>query len=158
MSSQADVSQFNWRLDDLDDKNFQIRGRTLFYVVVLLSVFLLLTLLFLYARWVCRFRPGGVVASSTGSAPPRSSARPAHGLDPVVINGFPIILHRSTPAKTSAEEAECCICLSIFQDGEKVKVLPHCTHSFLSECVDRWLKSQSNCPLCRVSLRADSLC
>ncbi|EXB29971.1 RING-H2 finger protein ATL66 [Morus notabilis] len=52
--------------------------------------------------------------------------------------------------------AECSICLGVFEDGEKVKVLPGCSHCYHPECVDRWLSAQPSCPLCRASLRVDS--
>ncbi|MED6192544.1 hypothetical protein PIB30_011069 [Stylosanthes scabra] len=43
----------------------------------------------------------------------------------------------------------CCVCLSEFEEGESVRVLPNCTHAFHPPCIETWLKSQSTCPLCR---------
>ncbi|KAL1177605.1 hypothetical protein V6Z11_A03G042400 [Gossypium hirsutum] len=37
-------------------------------------------------------------------------------------------------------------------DEEMVKVLPQCNHVYHSQCVDKWLGSQSSCPLCRACL------
>ncbi|XP_057980844.1 RING-H2 finger protein ATL66 [Malania oleifera] len=149
MASQ-DSQPFHWRYNEFDDRNFQIRGRTLFLVVIFFSVILLVMLLFLYARKVCRFRR--LPAGGGVSVPPL----PVRGLDPAAIDGLPIILHGSSPTKPArtGEIAECCICLSTYQDGDKVKVLPECCHSYHCECVDRWLKTQPSCPLCRSSLRA----
>ncbi|KAL8539253.1 hypothetical protein ACS0TY_001035 [Phlomoides rotata] len=141
---------FRWHYAEFDDSNFQIRGRTLFFVVVLLSVVLLVALLFLYARWVCRFDPP---PTSAAHAPP---SRP-RGLDAATINSFPIVLHSNSASHGQITELECCICLGLFGDGDKVKVLPQCHHCFHSECVDMWLTTQSSCPLCRASLRLDSL-
>ncbi|OVA02747.1 zinc finger protein [Macleaya cordata] len=53
----------------------------------------------------------------------------------------------------AAGAAQCSICLTTFKDEEKVKVLPDCNHSYHPECVDRWLITHSNCPLCRAFLR-----
>ena len=68
----------------------------------------------------------------------------------------PITLHRSSEAPNSGEQAECCICLGVFEDGDKVKVLPLCRHYYHSECVDRWLSGHSSCPLCRASVLVDT--
>ncbi|KAL0303879.1 UNVERIFIED_CONTAM: RING-H2 finger protein ATL66 [Sesamum radiatum] len=76
MSYQQESSQpFRWHYAEFDDSNFQIRGRTLFFIIVLFSVILLVALLFLYARWVCRFDPPPPPsATSTSSWPTRRSA------------------------------------------------------------------------------------
>ncbi|KGN66278.1 RING-H2 finger protein ATL39 [Cucumis sativus] len=55
-------------------------------------------------------------------------------------------------AGAGAEEGngnECAVCLSAFEDGEEVKKLPRCTHTFHASCIDMWLYSHSDCPLCR---------
>lgn len=55
-------------------------------------------------------------------------------------------------ATATAEEGngnECAVCLSAFEDGEEVKKLPRCTHTFHASCIDMWLYSHSDCPLCR---------
>ncbi|KAI3840746.1 hypothetical protein MKW92_051162 [Papaver armeniacum] len=48
----------------------------------------------------------------------------------------------------------CSVCLSNFEDGEDIRQLPICKHYFHSPCVDMWLYSHSNCPLCRQKLVA----
>lgn len=48
--------------------------------------------------------------------------------------------------------SECPVCLSVFADGEEVKQLSACKHSFHAPCIDMWLKSHSNCPVCRASV------
>lgn len=47
---------------------------------------------------------------------------------------------------------ECPICLTEFQQGEKVRVLPICNHGFHVRCIDAWLAGHSSCPNCRHSL------
>ncbi|KAJ0087698.1 hypothetical protein Patl1_31929 [Pistacia atlantica] len=47
---------------------------------------------------------------------------------------------------------ECPVCLSVFTDGEEIKQLSACKHSFHASCIDMWLKSHSNCPICRASV------
>ncbi|XP_052186429.1 RING-H2 finger protein ATL66-like [Diospyros lotus] len=145
MSSQESNS-FHWHYAEFDDRNFEIGGRTLFSLIVLLAVVLLITLLFIYTRWVFRSR--------SVHAPPSHAAQP-QGLDRSAIERFPVVLHQSSVAKT-VDESECSICLGVFEDGDKVMVLPRCRHCYHSECVDKWLTSQPSCPLCRSSLRSDS--
>lgn len=68
---------------------------------------------------------------------PASTSRSAVRLMPVV--------------KYSKEcnEETCCVCLCEFNDGEQIRVLPECLHLFHVVCIDMWLSSHSNCPLCR---------
>ncbi|KAM7494915.1 hypothetical protein LguiB_029524 [Lonicera macranthoides] len=43
----------------------------------------------------------------------------------------------------------CAICLCDFEEGEELRTLPECLHSFHAPCIDMWLFSHSDCPLCR---------
>lgn len=54
----------------------------------------------------------------------------------------------------AAIDNECSVCLSGFSEGEDVRKLPKCKHLFHSECIDMWLYSHSNCPLCRAEVAA----
>ncbi|CAI9293159.1 unnamed protein product [Lactuca saligna] len=58
-----------------------------------------------------------------------------------------------TNIKTQLDyDTECSVCLSVFEDGEEVRKLPRCNHSFHASCIDMWLYSHSDCPLCRNSV------
>lgn len=48
----------------------------------------------------------------------------------------------------SAEDAVCCICLGKYKDGVELRGLP-CAHFFHVDCVDKWLKINGICPLCK---------
>ncbi|XP_068318813.1 RING-H2 finger protein ATL33-like [Pyrus communis] len=50
---------------------------------------------------------------------------------------------------------ECPVCLSLFADGEELRQLCVCKHSFHSLCINMWLKDHSNCPICRASVAVD---
>ncbi|CAF2068351.1 hypothetical protein HID58_040501 [Brassica napus] len=48
----------------------------------------------------------------------------------------------------SGEDAVCCICLAKYANNEELRELP-CSHFFHKECVDKWLKINASCPLCK---------
>ncbi|KAF7803757.1 bifunctional riboflavin biosynthesis protein RIBA 1, chloroplastic [Senna tora] len=54
------------------------------------------------------------------------------------------------------EGTECSVCLSEFEDDENLGILPKCNHAFHVSCIDAWLVSHSNCPLCRAPIVEDT--
>jgi E3 ubiquitin-protein ligase RNF38/44 len=48
----------------------------------------------------------------------------------------------------------CAICLSDFEAGEELRLLP-CSHRFHKTCVDEWLRVNASCPTCRQNIVAD---
>ena len=49
---------------------------------------------------------------------------------------------------------ECCnICCEDYIVGQYKRTLPSCNHVFHKKCVDKWLKTKSNCPICRNELK-----
>lgn len=51
----------------------------------------------------------------------------------------------------SHENAECCICLSAYDDGVELRQLP-CGHHFHCACIDKWLHINATCPLCKYNI------
>ncbi|CAA0813600.1 RING/U-box superfamily protein [Striga hermonthica] len=49
------------------------------------------------------------------------------------------------------EDAECCICLSAYDDGAELREVP-CGHHFHSACIDKWLYINATCPLCKFNI------
>lgn len=49
------------------------------------------------------------------------------------------------------EDAECCICLSSYDDGAELHALP-CNHHFHATCIVKWLKMNATCPLCKYNI------
>ncbi|KAL8504880.1 hypothetical protein ACS0TY_016172 [Phlomoides rotata] len=127
------------RFPNLKDKiNY---GKNPLLSALFLSCSFFLTLLFVFFMYICthRRRPDTDGGGSPNAPPPRAA-----GLDSATINALPDF---SYGTKQSA--GECAICLSIFQEGDRVKVLPLCNHRFHSECVGKWLRTRSSCPMCR---------
>ncbi|MED6173977.1 hypothetical protein PIB30_064683 [Stylosanthes scabra] len=52
-------------------------------------------------------------------------------------------------ASGGGDSDECAVCLSVFEEGEEVRKLPRCKHSFHALCIDMWLYSHFDCPVCR---------
>ena len=49
------------------------------------------------------------------------------------------------------EDAECCICLSPYEDGAELREIP-CSHHFHSVCINKWLRINATCPLCKYNI------
>src|SRR5690606_24269522 len=50
------------------------------------------------------------------------------------------------------DELICSICYDIFTKP----VIGNCGHSFCSRCIERWVKSHTNCPTCRKGVSMES--
>ncbi|GLJ39076.1 hypothetical protein SUGI_0796550 [Cryptomeria japonica] len=70
-----------------------------------------------------------------------------NGLKKKSIKSLPFIVY--SKLSPEIQGMECPICLTDFMNGERVRVLPNCKHSFHMECVDKWFISHSSCPTCR---------
>lgn len=53
-----------------------------------------------------------------------------------------------------AEKTQCHICFCDYTVGENLRILP-CLHDYHTKCIDRWLKENSSCPVCRVDVEVD---
>ncbi|KAJ8622828.1 hypothetical protein MRB53_031357 [Persea americana] len=80
------------------------------------------------------------------------------GVDQEVLNCIPIqaYTHRQR-ALHGMDQCECTVCLGELEEGDLVRILPHCHHVFHLQCIDEWLISHSNCPLCRSLIVAPTL-
>ncbi len=47
----------------------------------------------------------------------------------------------------------CNICMETFVAGQFKRCLPNCKHLFHKKCIDRWLKKNASCPICRNTLK-----
>jgi hypothetical protein len=89
----------------------------------------------------------------------RVLARVFGGQDAFAGKGASKDLIESLPVKSyyaglipsdEGEEPQCSICLSAYEEGEEVRLLP-CdgAHHFHSECISSWLTVNASCPICR---------
>ncbi|KAH6556661.1 hypothetical protein KP509_07G080200 [Ceratopteris richardii] len=64
------------------------------------------------------------------------------------------LLHSSTASNNSFRDAQssgdqCVMCLSQFQQQDRVRILPTCGHPFHVVCFNIWFESHACCPVCR---------
>lgn len=81
--------------------------------------------------------------------------RGLHGLEPLAVANFPTKKYGDV-FFTSADDAQCIVCLAEYQEQDLLRILPICGHSFHATCIDIWFQQHSTCPVCRISLRETS--
>ncbi|KAM7471998.1 hypothetical protein LguiA_010181 [Lonicera macranthoides] len=71
-----------------------------------------------------------------------------------VVDSFPLKSHKKLVASENGpvDVQQCYICLSEYEEGDKVRILP-CHHEYHMSCVDKWLKEINGvCPVCRCNV------
>nr|XP_043619993.1 RING-H2 finger protein ATL54-like [Erigeron canadensis] len=72
------------------------------------------------------------------------------GLQPSVINGIKVV--KFDKNDKMIDGSDCLVCLSEFEENDMARLLPICKHVFHISCIDTWLRSHTNCPLCRAEI------
>ncbi|KAG0450238.1 hypothetical protein HPP92_026878 [Vanilla planifolia] len=89
--------------------------------------------------------------ASALTPPAAAAAPPSTGLDDSLVQQLPSFTHSHVDGPIGGE-FDCAVCLHHFSDGDRLRRLPKCRHAFHQICVDTWLKSHSNCPICRAAV------
>lgn len=90
--------------------------------------------------------------SGHGGGPMRLRTE-ARGLDPAVVDAFPVFLYSDVKGlKIGSAGLECAVCLNEFESDETLRLLPKCSHVFHPDCIDAWLACHVTCPVCRANL------
>ena len=105
---------------------------------------------------------GTAVREAAGAAETdalRAASTPAGGITAAAGRGSSDGVETTNATSAPADETlivdegkECSVCLSDFQAGEPVKILPPCGHAFHVQCISEWLAAKDTCPLCRCCL------
>jgi len=76
------------------------------------------------------------------------------GLKKDQIQALPVITFDTVkfPVEGYGSINDCVVCLSDYQKGEQVRLLPLCKHYFHVACIDTWLSTHISCPVCRHSV------
>lgn len=119
-------------------------------IVFLVCAFFLLGFFSVYLRRCAESRD----ATATGAPTTARASRRRRGLDPALIETFPILVYSAI--KSLKGSLECAVCLSEFEDGDTLRLLPKCGHVFHPDCIEAWLASHVTCPVCRSKLSAES--
>ncbi|WJX58034.1 RING-type E3 ubiquitin transferase [Trifolium repens] len=77
------------------------------------------------------------------------------GLQQSIINSITVSKYRKNEGLIEA--TECSVCLNEFHEDETLRLLPKCSHAFHISCIDTWLRSHTNCPLCRASIVSNNV-
>ncbi|GMH17896.1 hypothetical protein Nepgr_019737 [Nepenthes gracilis] len=72
------------------------------------------------------------------------------GLQPSIISSITVCRYRR--GEGLVESTDCAVCLTEFQEDDILRLLPKCNHAFHIPCIDTWLISHTNCPLCRAPI------
>nr|CAB3263149.1 uncharacterized protein LOC104265696 [Phallusia mammillata] len=56
--------------------------------------------------------------------------------------------YRYKPGTHKSDQPICVVCMCEWEPKQLLRVLP-CSHEFHAKCVDRWLKTNRTCPICR---------
>lgn len=102
---------------------------------------------------------GGAIALRLPSHqlfPPYGEGTPS-SIDNSFIQLIPAYKYGKVDGKSGEGENICSVCLCEFKEGEDVRRLPGCLHSFHAPCIDMWLYSHTNCPLCRAEMTPSPL-
>ncbi|XP_045540791.1 probable E3 ubiquitin-protein ligase ZFP1 [Papilio machaon] len=79
------------------------------------------------------------LAERLGEAKPRGLAR--HEIDQLPT-------YKYSEQTRHGEQTSCVVCMCEFEARQTLRVLP-CAHEFHAKCVDKWLRSNRTCPICR---------
>ncbi|XP_070541097.1 E3 ubiquitin-protein ligase RNF38-like isoform X2 [Ptychodera flava] len=81
------------------------------------------------------------LAERLGEAKPR-------GLTKADIEQLPSYRYNPDTHQSLSDQTCCVVCMCDFEQRQLLRVLP-CSHEFHTKCVDKWLKTNRTCPICR---------
>ncbi|XP_010463804.1 PREDICTED: RING-H2 finger protein ATL51-like [Camelina sativa] len=150
-------------LDDEDDSSSSDFSPLLIALIgILASAFILVSYYTLISKYCHRRRQNSSSAAAINNTEShgrissdyttwQESTNPnqtiGDGLDESLIKSITVYKYKKNDG--FVESSDCSVCLSEFQENESLRLLPKCNHAFHVPCIDTWLKSHSNCPLCR---------
>ena len=67
-------------------------------------------------------------------------------------------IHHHTTLTTAPRTMDdnCAICQDPIEQGQHMRILNYCTHSFHNTCIDTWFTTHVTCPTCRHDIRNSS--
>lgn len=100
-----------------------------------------------------RRRPITEISTAITLPPP---AIVVNGLDRPTIESYPKTLLGESGRLPKPNDNTCSICLGEYEPKQTLRTIPECNHYFHAECIDKWLRMNASCPVCRNRLRFNS--
>ncbi|EOA22171.1 hypothetical protein CARUB_v10002742mg [Capsella rubella] len=125
------------------EKHFST-GTTVAIILLGMFVTILISCGSLYALFAYNFRR---LIAEVGREDLHSGA--TTGVAKEVIESFPSFIYSDVK---EIGGVECAVCLQEFEDEEKLRWMPPCSHTFHANCIDVWLSSRTTCPVYRANL------
>lgn len=77
-------------------------------------------------------------------------------LDPIPVYPTSTQINQASTVRISNNtdsENNCSICRENFVEGEELRHLNNCSHTFHKVCIDQWFRTNVHCPICRDDIR-----
>ncbi|XP_077244837.1 E3 ubiquitin-protein ligase Os04g0590900-like [Tasmannia lanceolata] len=153
---------FKFETDDSSNSNFS--PLVIAIIGILASAFLLITYYTIVSKYCGNFDSLRRRLQSNPNEEIDESLSPSQrydqwqivttGLDETLIKSITVCKYKKGDGLV--EGTECSVCLIEFHEDESLRLLPKCSHAFHIPCIDMWLNSHSNCPLCRAGIVSTS--
>lgn len=77
---------------------------------------------------------------------------------PVTVHPTADQIHQHTTLTNAPRTMDdnCAICQDPIEQGQHMRILNYCTHSFHTPCIDTWFTTHVTCPTCRHDIRTNS--
>jgi hypothetical protein len=76
--------------------------------------------------------------------------------DPVTVAPTPQQIEHATLLQQATQNEEsllCAVCQDAYTEGQAIRTIRHCNHSFHKTCIDPWFQTNVRCPVCRYDIR-----
>ncbi|KAK1620019.1 hypothetical protein QYE76_025536 [Lolium multiflorum] len=148
------------------DQDMRVSTTMIALLAAVIAVFVLIAASIIYLRHCTGYSHAYAGRPSDRAAPvadvslstflARRLHRRTRGLDADVVDAFPTMRYAEARAlrvgSKKAVPLECAVCLSEFEDDERLRLLPRCSHAFHPDCIGEWLARHVTCPVCRCNL------
>ncbi|KAJ7560300.1 hypothetical protein O6H91_04G122900 [Diphasiastrum complanatum] len=134
------------------------RPKFILIIGIITGIFWSVFLVVVYAMYVMKraLRRGRLLSElvlDVDADHPEFANSTDNGIDEAIIQSLPKFSFSSL--KGNKEGLECAVCLGKYVDTDVLRLLSRCRHAFHIDCVDNWLLSKSNCPLCRCQVTTE---
>ncbi|KAK7307372.1 hypothetical protein VNO77_40377 [Canavalia gladiata] len=127
-----------------DDDGHPVSNNVVILLIAMGSAAFVVSMYHVIGICLCNQRRTEEQALPTRSAPSIADMIPTHKYHKKEVN-------HQVSDDGGDESDTCAVCLGDFEEGEELRSLPECMHSFHVSCIDMWLNSHSSCPVCRAT-------